>query len=1144
MPRRTLAQLENDDFAEKTQVGKLFKVYEGSGQLSLPYIMNYALSQYPNSLQRPLFLLIRYRKYSMVERNDYVYFDEVSSPPEYKAIRFTLDDMRTLIKIIDDPFRLMAYETMQLIWSDFLFQFDTAYMPNQYVREITHIGFFTTPRERAAMITDYIREGSNEYGQAVFREYKNQDRFDERRGTMRTERKGNFLAFAFVYDKLKEDTELTRKWKDLIENQKVFLEKFQIPFGQEEKLKEDGDFHLISRFFIPCLLNSIKDQIEEELYHTLETEKIIYGVGAKTRDFNNFLNKRGYVVIVYRIQNIGERFKINRDIFPKKAKIEENTKKVEIMFWENHWMPYNHDVLRLLEQSKREGYLRPLNAFEYAEHYDNFSYDKMCKFDLQSFLNKVENGYVFPETNYDELSYKEYSYPKMIFFADFEASTNEKYHRPYLICCKGIKIVNDSYQVVMENTSFWGEDCGNKMLEAISKLVIPKIKPSKYDRPQFRIYFYNLRYDLTFLIKYLVNVKRVLKGNSLYSAVAKFKVGDKFILFDLWDALPIFRTTLRKAAKSYLTPEQKQHVKKEIFPYNLYTYQFFDLHPDGYCSFEEFKSTLDEKKQKKLNYFVIESLMRGDNINFKGYAEFYCKQDVECLTNIMINFAKLLNGKELEGINGTLPFSSSLWRYRTASSIGYDYFKKSTMLKKQDKEYVPLYKWCIPKLLLRHLIQQTIRGGRVMCRDNEKWYYKATSLANYLQDYDGVSLYPSAMSLLWLTDGIPELVKGDFTENDIIQNFAPPECDDTSKYSFKDGCIHVTYINVRKDKHFPMLCIKDSKTKLNNYKNFHNENVDTWVNVIDIFNLIDFQKVELKWDAAVVWKGERHYEIRENIAKLFDFRAANKRHPIQMVIKLILNSIFGKSILKPIDKEKIFVEKYGWRKNKEGKFERVNKFDEFFNANAYKIHKFEDLNEEVMDVELYKRDTTSSFNIFGSNVLAMARRIIGRVMSLGEEIEEEHPEMCPGIFYTDTDSMHIRKDLLELLEKAFKEKYGYEIKGTKLTQFHVDFDPPKKFKEGETIIGAEESYFIMKKVYADKLIGDQGSVGYHMRLKGVPIDLVKYENYKQIFDGESIKFNLLDGHTSFFYKDGKVGSRLSMTREIMTQETKLKRSKK
>ena len=83
----------------------------------------------------------------------------------------------------------------------------------------------------------------------------------------------------------------------------------------------------------------------------------------------------------------------------------------------------------------------------------------------------------------------------------------------------------------------------------------------------------------------------------------------------------------------------------------------------------------------------------------------------------------------------------------------------------------------------------------------------------------------------------------------------------------------------------------------------------------------------------------------------------------------------------------------------------------------------------------------------------------------------------------------------------------------------------------------------MKKVYVDKLLGSKGTIGYHMRMKGIPTDLVKFSDYEKIFNGESVTFDLLNGHTSFFYKDGHVGSRLVMTREIMTRETREKRKK-
>ena len=179
------------------------------------------------------------------------------------------------------------------------------------------------------------------------------------------------------------------------------------------------------------------------------------------------------------------------------------------------------------------------------------------------------------------------------------------------------------------------------------------------------------------------------------------------------------------------------------------------------------------------------------------------------------------------------------------------------------------------------------------------------------------------------------------------------------------------------------------------------------------------------------------------------------------------------------------------------------------------------------------------FVSFGSNVLAMARRIIGRVMALAEDMEEEHPECAPGLFYTDTDSMHIRKDLLKYTEEAYMKKYGEPICGKNLCQFHIDFDPPRNFKKGEEVIGANESWFIMKKMYADQLIGTEGSIAYHQRMKGVPSDLVKWTDYEKIYNDQFVEFDLLEkGHVSFFYEDGQVGSRSKMTRLIATKEAK------
>lgn len=1147
-----LQRRENDGFQDKTEPLKLYRIDETRIFEQLPNIFHMA-EQFVMHSERPLFMLIETKP---IYRGSDGYF-HFNGRPSFWSYRFNLENFDQLMHAINDPFKTYYYQTEEMIYSDLLYRidredYDERKRRGSPVHQVYALGFFTTPMQRFQMM-----KFNKRYLEDVAGAYDTIGVYNSETGVHdmvpRTQRRGLFMPFAFLYEKLKEDTPLALTWKRVFAEEEAVLLKLQIPWGHEEELKESDNDGCIKgyNFSMPCLLAAVIDQIDRKTYDVLKEEKVIFGVGTKTKDFKNIMFEHGYYLIIYRVQPVENdtRFKINHDEYKPKKNCE-GLKPVKIMYWEGHWMTFMPKMLRLLEESRRQGFLRRLNAYEYAMLYENYSFDKMLKFDEKLFLSEHENNYQFNEAFYDKLEYKEKYNPKIVYFADFEASTNEKYHKPYLVCIRGVEIKKNDDTIIYEkiphsNRYFWGENCAVSMLQFIV-LMHGVDSTAKITKPNVRVYFYNLRYDFTFIQPYLTRINRVIKGNNLYSVKGfyKHKTIDKIALIDFWDALPIFKTSLKKAAEDYLTTKQKQHVKKEVFPYDLYTFQFFDKYPDGLCPVEEFKNGFKKQEDlQEINLEVWNSLVKDDNINYIDYAVFYCRQDVNCLMKIMINFARLLEGHGLEGINGTLPFSISLWKYRTASSIGYDYFKTAIMLQKQGPEYVPLHDWCIPKSTLRYLVQQTIRGGRVMTRDNEKWYYKATDESNYLQDYDGVSLYPSAMSLLWLTEGAPKLIKGDFTEESIKLCFAPPDGDDnTNKYLYKDGCIHVTYINTRKDRHFPLLCIKDPKTKLNNYKNFHEETVSTWVNVIDLYNLMEFQDAEIRWDAAIVWEGERFYEIREGIQKLFEFRAQNKKHPIQMVIKLILNSIFGKSILKPQDREKVLVPKKGYRLDREnGGYIEVDTWSEYFNANAYRIHRFEDLNGDMMDVELYKRDISSSFNIFGSNVLAMARRIIGRVMALAEDIEEKHPELSPGLFYTDTDSMHIRQDLLILLEEEYKNKYGSEIKGSKLTQFHIDFDPPQTFMKEETVVGACESYFVMKKVYADQLIGNKGSIDYHMRLKGIPIDLVKYENYKQIYDGEAVTFNMLDGHTSFFYKHGEVGSRFSMTREIMTRETREKR---
>ena len=98
-----------------------------------------------------------------------------------------------------------------------------------------------------------------------------------------------------------------------------------------------------------------------------------------------------------------------------------------------------------------------------------------------------------------------------------------------------------------------------------------------------------------------------------------------------------------------------------------------------------------------------------------------------------------------------------------------------------------------------------------------------------------------------------------------------------------------------------------------------------------------------------------------------------------------------------------------------------------------------------------------------------------------------------SMYYTDTDSIHIDSDKISLLAQKFQEKYGRELIGKQMGQFHTDFDMDGAVGD----IHAVESIFLGKKCYIDKLEAEDKDgkkiYDYHIRMKGVPADCIKYK---------------------------------------------------
>ena len=220
-----------------------------------------------------------------------------------------------------------------------------------------------------------------------------------------------------------------------------------------------------------------------------------------------------------------------------------------------------------------------------------------------------------------------------------------------------------------------------------------------------------------------------------------------------------------------------------------------------------------------------------------------------------------------------------------------------------------------------------------------------------------------------------------------------------------------------------------------------------------------------------------------------------------------MNSMYGKTILKPIETETIV--------RRDFEFNKYVSYNYNFIQSAI----------QVGDRYYIKRikSILNQYNYVhcGVEILSMSKRIMNEVMTLAEDENL-------NIWYQDTDSMHINLEHVDKLSVAFREKYNRELIGSDMGMFHVDHDSDGACGD----ICATESYFIGKKVYIDKLesVDKNGETitDDHIRLKSVPTSCVKYtadtyeidpmELYKQLYNGTKILFDLTESGKNCGFK--------------------------
>jgi len=648
---------------------------------------------------------------------------------------------------------------------------------------------------------------------------------------------------------------------------------------------------------------------------------------------------------------------------------------------------------------------------------------------------------------------------EVICYFDFESTTDNGKHRAYLVVFKTDQM--DTPRCIE------GKFCGKRMLQEVSRL---------HDYKPIRFIAHNVKYDFQFLYEHLYQVSKIQRGSMLLSARADFYVDNKKCKFNFVDSYSFIATKLSAFPKMFGFDGVK-----EIMPYGLWNTKTikdkFMLLSDTreYCdrqliSMNIGKDVTDEEKEEYYKSFVdkarewdcvINDDFNGEHlVDIIKYSKMYCIVDVDILQKGYEKFKGWINEVCELDIN----------HYITLPSIADAYMKKSDV-------YEGCFEISGSQLIF---IQKCMVGGRTMTSENKMFNFTGGNGID-LDDLDAVSLYPSAMKRMG------GYLKG---QPKVLHN---------KTYEFLksiDGYfVEITITKVGINKKFPLM----SYITENGIRLWTNDMVGRtmWVDRFALEDLIEFQEVEFVIDRGYYYNEGRNYQIGETIEHLFQTRLAmkKKKNAVEQVYKLLMNSAYGRTLLKPFEDEKVYVSEKNHDKH------LVRHYDSVKSVQPLHDNSFE-ITQQKPIIDHY------NLAHIGCEVLSMSKRIMNELMCLAEDIGV-------NIYYQDTDSTHTPVADIPRLKEAYFKKYGRELEGNNMGQFNCDFDS-KKLK-GK--IRSVESVFLGKKCYVDKLQGDEeGVFDYHIRMKGVSGDAIAdklleegidvIELYDRLFDGEEVKFDL------------------------------------
>jgi len=604
------------------------------------------------------------------------------------------------------------------------------------------------------------------------------------------------------------------------------------------------------------------------------------------------------------------------------------------------------------------------------------------------------------------------------------------------------------------------------------------------------IYFHNLKYDYHTIVKNIHIEQNCIKDGLFYSCNLIYK-GKRIQLRDSYKIFPFALCTFQQNLG--LSDKLK---KQEAIAYNYYRVSNVSnkkiLVGEYIKHFEKKSDKILFEKILKENEKLFE--FKDGFFNPIKYYIHYLKYDCLVLCE-GIRAMRLAMKKVAPKLD--------LFNYLTISSFTNHYMSMAGSFDGMFEMTGSLRDFC----------GKAVTGGRVMV--NKK--YKKQIIEKKIADFDGVSLYPSAIKRICDENGFSEgkcKILNKSNLDDVIKN--------TDNFKYYIIKIKITKIN--KKQQMPMVSYKDKTGKLIYTNSVPKDGIIVYVDKTTLQDWIEFQKIKYEIIEGVYWDGKYNKKFGNAIEHLFKERLKykkQKKQAMQLCLKLMMNSGYGKTIVKKSFKRKIIVQK--------------DKLNIFYNKYYHLIKEVSQINDRQYEAVLDHTDDTNNLAHVGTAVLSMSKRIMNELFDVANSNQYV-------LYYTDTDSIHMDYDDVEMLAKKYEEKYNRKLVGKKLGQFHIDFN----MKNSSSEIYAIKSIFLGSKCYIDVLESKnkQGKTirDIHYRMKGITVAGLNHEA-KKYCNGmfglytdliKTAKNILLNpkGSISFGYKGHRVYTKKKFKRKL------------